>query len=201
MKKTPVSILKSIGILSSLSHKELELLYSYMNTEEYRKGQTLFNEGDTGEIMYIVLSGSVSISVNTPDGKILEIAEITAGNFFGEMSIFDSAVRSATCTPKCDTKVLSLKADDFYEFIKNNPIAGSNIMHRMLKITTLRLNNTGAFLSDMVTWGEQARTRAITDDFTGLYNRRFLDEALEDRFAEAKGEGHYLSVIMIDLDS
>ncbi len=201
MKNTPGGILKSIGILSSLPPKELELLYSYMNTEVYRKGQTLFNEGDAGEIMYIVLSGSVSISVNTPDGKVLEIAEITAGNFFGEMSIFDSTARSATCSPKCDTKVLSLKAGDFYEFIKNNPMAGSNIMHRMLNITTLRLLTTGALLSDMVTWGEQARARAITDDFTGLYNRRFLDEALEDRFAEAKGDGHSLSVIMIDLDN
>jgi len=201
MNKTPISILKSIEILSFLSRKKLELLYSYMNTEKYSKGQTLFNEGDTGEIMYIVISGSVSISVNTPDGKVLEIAEITAGNFFGEMSIFDSAVRSATCTPKCETTVLSLKADDFYEFIKNNPRAGSNIMQQMLKITILRLNNTGALLSDMVTWGEQARTRAITDDFTGLYNRRFLDEALEDRFSEAKGEGHSLSVIMVDLDN
>ncbi|MCK5674146.1 MAG: cyclic nucleotide-binding domain-containing protein, partial [Spirochaetales bacterium] len=159
MNKTPVSILKSIEILSPLSRNELELLYSHMNTEEYRKGETLFNEGDSGEIMYIVLAGSVSISVNTPDGKVLEIAEITAGNFFGEMSIFDSAVRSATCAPKCDTEVLSLKTEDFYNFIKNNPIAGSNIMHRMLKITTLRLNNTGAFLSDMVTWGEKARAR------------------------------------------
>ena len=201
MNRTPVSILRSIEILSPLSRNELELLYSYMNTEKYCKGETLFNEGDSGEVMYIVLSGSVSISVNTPDGKVLEIAEITAGNFFGEMSIFDSAVRSATCSPKLDSSVLSLKAADFYEFIKNNPKAGSNILHRMLKTTTLRLNKTGAFLSDMVTWGEKARARAITDDFTGLYNRRFLDEAIEDRFAEAKDEGHSLSVIMIDLDN
>ncbi len=201
MNKTSINLLKSIEILSSLSSEELELLYFHMNTEEYRKGEILFNEGDSGEIMYIVLSGSVSISVNTPDGKVIEIAEVSAGNFFGEMSIFDSSVRSATCSPKCDTTVLSLKAADFYEFIKNNPIAGSNIMQQMLRITALRLNNTGAFLSDMVTWGEQARTRAITDDFTGLYNRRFLDEAFEDRFAEAKREGKYLSVIMIDLDN
>lgn len=201
MNKTPVNILKSIEILSGLSRKELELLYSYMNTEEYRKGQILFNEGDSGEVMYIVLSGAVSISVNTPDGKVLEIAETSAGNFFGEMSIFDSEVRSATCTPKCDTTVLSLKSVDFYKFIKNNPMSGSNIMQRMLKITIQRLNKTGAFLSDMVTWGEQARTRAITDDFTGLYNRRFFEEAIEDRFAEAKRKDRPLSVIMIDLDN
>jgi len=52
----------------------------------------------------------------------------------------------------------------------------------------------------MVTWGEQARTRAITDDFTGLYNRRFLDDAMEERLAEAKSNGHPVSVVMVDLD-
>lgn len=200
MKRTPVDVLRSIEILSSLSREELDSLYSLMNTEGYLKGQTLFNEGDTGEIMYIILSGSVSISVNLPDGKALEIAEITEGNFFGEMSIFDSAARSATCSPKCNTKVLSLKAGDFYEFIKNKPEAGINIMRRMLNITTMRLEKTGAFLSDMVTWGEQARTRAITDDFTGLYNRRFLDEAIKDRTAEALDKSLPLSIVMIDLD-
>ena len=54
-------------------------------------------------------------------------------------------------------------------------------MHKMLNTLTIRLKNTGAFLSDMVTWGEQARVRAITDDFTGLFNRRFIDEAIEER--------------------
>lgn len=200
MKTTSVEVLRSFDIFSSLSRDELALLYSFMTVEEYCRGHILFNEGDTGKIMYIVLSGSVSISVNTPNGGELEIAEISEGNFFGEMSIFDSASRSATCSAKCDTKVLSLKAEDFYQFINDKPQAGIAIMHRMLNITTLRLQNTGAFLSDMVTWGEQARVRAITDDFTGLYNRRFLDESLEECISEAKSKGHPLSVVMIDLD-
>lgn len=200
MNKTPVEILQSIEILSSLSNKELDSLYSHMNIEKYKEGQVLFNEGEAGEHMYIILSGSVSISVNTPDGKILEIAEITEGNFFGEMSIFDRSVRSATCSPKCFTIVLSLGASDFFEFIKNKPLAGSSIMRKMLNITTLRLQNTGTFLSDMVTWGEAARTRAITDDFTGVYNRRFLDEIIENRISESINNGFSLSYAMIDLD-
>ena len=200
MNKTPIKILRSIEILSSLTDKELDSLYNHMNIEEYNEGQALFNEGDTGEHMYIVLSGSVAISVNTPDGKVLELAEIPEGNFFGEMSIFDRAVRSATCSPKCKTKVLSLGATDFFDFIKNKPLAGSSIMQKMLNITTMRLQNTGAFLSDMVTWGEKARTRAITDDFTGLYNRRFLDEVLENRISESLSYGNPLSFAMIDLD-
>jgi diguanylate cyclase (GGDEF)-like protein len=208
MKKKPplkysqatMDVLGSIKILSTLAHEELMALYSHMTEETYREGQVLFNEGDKGEVMYIVLSGSVSILVNTPSGEIIEIAEIKEGNFLGEMSIFDSAARSATCIPKCDTTVLSLKASNFYEFIKTNPVSGISIMHHMLNTVTFRLINTGAFISEMVTWGEQARVRAITDDFTGLYNRRFLDESMEEQLSEAGTLKQTLSVIMIDLD-
>lgn len=193
--------LQSIEILSSLQPEEVDLFASLLRRESYKKGEALFNEGDAGDTMYIVLSGAVSINVNLADGKTLEIAEITKGNFFGEMSIFDSVPRSATCCPKKDTRVLSLKGSDFYTFIRKYPEAGIKIMHRMLEISSMRLKNTGAFLSDMVTWGEQARTRAITDDFTGLYNRRFLDDAIEDRLAEAKSNGQPVSVVMVDLDN
>src|SRR6056297_3573396 len=146
MAKTPVEVLRSIDILSALSTADLNRLYSLMRTEEYKQGQTLFKEGDTGEIMYIILSGCVSISVHTQDGGVLELAEISEGSFFGEMSIFDSAERSATCTPKSDTVVLTLQAGDFYEFIRKRPAAGISIMQNMLKITTQRLTSTGAFL-------------------------------------------------------
>ena len=93
MNRTPIEILHSIDILSSLNEDELEALYTHMKEESYREGEVLFNEGDDGEIMYIVLSGSVAISVNTRGGESLEIAEITEGNFLGEMSIFDSSAR------------------------------------------------------------------------------------------------------------
>jgi two-component system cell cycle response regulator len=52
----------------------------------------------------------------------------------------------------------------------------------------------------MVEWGEEARRRAITDELTGVYNRRFLDEALKDYFAAARESGKPLSLIMVDLD-
>ena len=200
MAKTPVQVLKSIDILSPLDDEDLNELYELMSTEHFPEGQILFREGDIGEAMYIVLSGSIAITVKAQNGEILELARIPEGSFFGEMSIFDSAKRSATCVPKCDTSVLSLEAKDFYRFIETRPAAGFRVMQHMLKTATRRLTATGAFLSDMVTWGEKARARAITDEYTGLYNRRFLEQAARERLTEAKGRGAALSLLMLDLD-
>ncbi|MDC7239123.1 MAG: cyclic nucleotide-binding domain-containing protein, partial [Spirochaetales bacterium] len=136
MTDDTLRVLRSIKILSNLDHDSLELLYSHMHEEFYRKGESLFQEGDAGDTMYVVIKGVVSIRVSAADGEAIEIAEIPEGNFLGEMSIFDNAPRSATCTPKTDCTVLSLKSEAFYSFIEKNPEAGNSIMHPMLKTIT-----------------------------------------------------------------
>jgi diguanylate cyclase (GGDEF)-like protein len=47
-----------------------------------------------------------------------------------------------------------------------------------------------------VRWGEEARRRAITDELTGVYNRRYLDEAFKEQFALAREKQLPLAVIM-----
>ena len=73
-------------------------------------------------------------------------------------------------------------------------------MHKMLNITKKRLINTNVFLSDMVKWGEGARKRSITDDLSGVYNRRFLEDTLPEVFENTKRKGESLNLIMMDLD-
>jgi diguanylate cyclase (GGDEF)-like protein len=84
--------------------------------------------------------------------------------------------------------------------MENNPEIATRMMYRMLNITTSRLKNTGNFLSDMVQFGETARKRAVTDEFTGLYNRRFLEDAVEEQFSLAKRSKKPLTIAMVDLD-
>jgi diguanylate cyclase (GGDEF)-like protein len=84
--------------------------------------------------------------------------------------------------------------------MKDNPKIAIKIMYKMLNVITQRLQNTGGFLTDMVRWGEDASKRAITDPFTGCYNRRFLDDKLDDFFTTAKNNQQPFSLVMIDLD-
>jgi diguanylate cyclase (GGDEF)-like protein len=198
--KAPLDVLQTIEILSELDRDELRLLHGLMKTVQIEKESTLFQEGEDGDELFIVLSGSVSITVKTPDGQVLPIAVITGGNFFGEMSIFEQAPRSATCRTQENSILLSLSGRDFYAFLQEHPETTLKVMHKMLTITSQRLQETSAFLSEMVTWGEEARRRAVTDEMTGLYNRRFLDDALEERFEEARRQRRALSLVMVDLD-
>jgi diguanylate cyclase (GGDEF)-like protein len=193
-------VLNSLDIFSSLDTEEMLRVEAFMVEREVPENSILFREGEDGQEMYVVLSGTVAITIKTDDGDELEVARAGEGSFFGEMSILEKDVRSATCRTVESCSLLSLNDEGFQSLVQNEPTAAIKIMHRMLNTATTRLQKTGAFLSDMVKWGESARIRAVTDDFTGLYNRRFFDGALADAIAESSRSDAIFSLVMLDLD-
>jgi len=199
--------IKNVEIFSDLSPEEVKKIAARLHLLELNKDTVLFHEGDDGQELFIVSSGKLAASVKTKDGTDLDIVEFEAGNFFGEMSIFEQEPRSATCYTKSASVLQSLHESDLHALIENEPVLAMKIMLRMLSITKNRLDNTGSFLTEMVQWGEAARKRSITDDLTGFFNRRYLDEALpslvqaaRDSLKTADHGGKYLSICMLDLD-
>ncbi len=196
----PVDFLVTVEIFSLLKQEEIMSIAGLFSIHEIDEGEVLFREGDEGNELFIVKSGAVASTIRLPDGGERQIAQFKAGNFFGEMSIFENAPRSATCRSMEKSSLLGLHEKDFYRMIEEYPDIATKIMYRMLNITAQRLRDTGEFLSDMVHWGEAARRRAITDELTGAYNRRFLDDALVSQVELAGNSGRPLSLVMVDLD-
>jgi diguanylate cyclase (GGDEF)-like protein len=192
--------LKKVDVFSLLDPGEIGKIIKSFHLIEVEQGKTLFKEGDDGNELYIVKSGKVAVSIRHSDGVEREIVELKEGDFFGEMSIFENAPRSATCLAKENSVLLMMEEEDFFKLIKSYPSIAIKIMYRMLNITTKRLRDSSGFLTNMVTWGEKARKRSITDELTGVYNRRFLDDALNDYFEAANNSEKPLTVVMADLD-
>ncbi len=197
--------LNEVEIFSDLSAEEIREIAGRLRRLELKRDTVLFYEGDEGQELYIVRSGKLAVSVKTEDGSDLDIAQFGPGDFFGEMSIFEHEPRSATCYTKTTTVLQSLHESDLLALIENNPELAMKIMLRMLTITKGRLDNTGSFLTEMVQWGEAAKRRSITDDLTGFFNRRYLDEALPSLVQTAResgkdGDRNHLSICMLDLD-
>jgi len=96
-------------------------------------GQALFKEGEPGELMYILISGTAEISVNN---KLMETA--TAGAVLGEMAMIDEGVRSATVTAKTDCKFLEIGHKRFSFLIQETP----NFAVHIMKVIAKRLRKT-----------------------------------------------------------
>lgn len=77
---------------------------------------------------------------------------------------------------------------------------GSRMLASMAKVMAGWLDEASGFLTDLVRWGETARKRAVTDELSGLFNRRFIEEASRSRFARNSSEPPLCSALMLDLD-
>ena len=194
------AILSRIGIFGDLDAAELKAVADRMNRHLGKSGDLLFAEGDSGDELYVVISGTVAVTVALKDGGELKLSEIGAGSFFGEMSLVERAVRSASCRLIEDGEFLSLDSGDFEALRKERPSIAVKVLRRMIRITAERLQRTNGFLSQLVQWGEAARKRAVTDEATGVFNRRFHDESFEALFSRSQVEGKSFSYAMFDLD-
>lgn len=195
-----VDLLRNVAIFSSLDADELSIVRDHLEDVACDPEQAVFHERDDGNDLFIVHEGAVTIRVRTPEGVDVDLATLGQGDFFGEMALFEDAPRSATCVMTEGGRLFRLRRSDFFSLMEKHPDASIKVMSKMASITAGRLQNTSAFLTDLVQWGESARRRAITDDLTGLHNRRYLDDALDEHVAQARVKGTSLSLIMMDLD-
>ncbi|PCI55931.1 MAG: cyclic nucleotide-binding protein [Alphaproteobacteria bacterium] len=79
----------------------------------FREGDIIMRQGELGESAYIIEEGFVEISLEKPDGERLVVATRGTGAIIGEMSLIDSAPRTATVTAKNDCVLLEITKDDF----------------------------------------------------------------------------------------
>lgn len=77
------------------------------NSLTFKKGETIFKEGDVGDVMYIIKSGRVEIVKNVNDEELV-LATLDANSFFGEMALFGDKKRSATVRAVDNTQMISI---------------------------------------------------------------------------------------------
>jgi diguanylate cyclase (GGDEF)-like protein len=188
------------SLFTQMSALEFNALTAFMERRRIKEGDVLFHEGDAGEEMFILLSGVLSASVCQSDGTQRWIFDVLPGDFLGEMSIIAHESRSATIIAKEDSDVMVLQGIDFYRIIFEHPVIGVKMLTAIGDVQNIWLDQSSRHLKDLMRWGETARRRAITDELTGLYNRRFLEESLKDRFAHGSVGFRKMSLMMMDLD-
>ena len=115
----------------------IELFGHETNLKTFAAGQILFNEGEPGDLMYVLISGTASISVS---GKIVEFAEV--GAIVGEMGMIDEGHRSATVKAKTDCTFLPIDRNRFNHLVLHTPGFAQHVM----RVIADRLRRTDARL-------------------------------------------------------
>jgi CRP/FNR family cyclic AMP-dependent transcriptional regulator len=122
--------IRQLGLFSTLKARELRVIDDLLQERRYLKDEIVFDEGEEGQTLYIVLSGTVLIC-RQGEPETGRIAEVPAGVVFGELALLDGAPRSAQARAAEDCVLASLSRADFKDLVETNAIIASKIAYRL----------------------------------------------------------------------
>jgi CRP-like cAMP-binding protein len=122
-----VGILGAVPLFSGLDRESLERISGIARRRRYDRGCPIFFEGEPGGSLLIIAAGAVKIFKVSEDGREKTLAILKAGDFFGEMSIFDGAPRSAAAQALSSCEVLVIDREAFLALMKSAPELATDI--------------------------------------------------------------------------
>ncbi len=130
MAQPSTDLLQRVPLFADLDRRELSQLAQSFKTREFAAGEILASEGQSGVGFFVIESGEASVSV-----RDVAVAQLKAGDYFGEVALIDEGARTATVTADTDMVCHGMT---FWEF---RPIveANSQIAWKLLQALAKRL--------------------------------------------------------------
>ncbi len=138
-----LDLLRSIPMFASLSEDDLTALSTTVASRDFKAGAMIFALGDAGNAMYIVVRGDVNIHLPGQASQRISLKDISRGEYFGELALFDAKPRSASAVATTDAQLLELKHDTLTRYLERRPAAAMAILRTMSE----RLRETNELLS------------------------------------------------------
>jgi CRP-like cAMP-binding protein len=117
-----------------------------MRVYRSHNGQAILREGDHGDFMLLIVSGTVDIFKQGADGERQLMTSVAAGMTLGEMSMVDGEPRFATCVATDTVLFAVLTRDAMASIIVEQPSLGTKILIVLVTMLTQRLRQTSARL-------------------------------------------------------
>jgi CRP/FNR family transcriptional regulator len=114
-------LLSGTEVFAGLEPRELDEVAKVAVPRSWERGEILFREGDPGDTCYLIRSGAVLLTREHQDGRLVALAELRAGDLFGELAMFRGETRSATAEAIEDTSAVALLAGDVQRQVRRNP--------------------------------------------------------------------------------
>jgi CRP/FNR family transcriptional regulator, cyclic AMP receptor protein len=165
-------VVRQAPLFAALDDEAAGALRSTMTRVDLLRSEILFNEGEPGDRLYVIVDGKVKLGRTSGDGRENLLAVLGPGEMFGELSLFDPGPRNATVTAVADTMLIGLGNDDLVTWLSGRP----DVARQLLRALARRLRRTNESLADLV-----------FSDVPGRVAKALLD--LSERFGQPTDDG------------
>jgi CRP/FNR family transcriptional regulator, cyclic AMP receptor protein len=176
------ALLARIPLFESLTKDDIVALSARVEEIVYDGGAVIFRQGETGSSLFVIEDGEVEISHGEGKTRIV-LANLFPGQYFGELSLFDGAPRSATATALKKTGAIRLDRDDLVDFVNKNPAAALRIIAEMGD----RLRQTNELMSRQV-------SRNVLEE---AEERSTVGQRISDRVAAFGGSWPFIIIFAV----
>jgi HEAT repeat protein len=115
-----ILFLRRVPLFANLSPADLKQIAAIAQEETFSDGTQILEEGETGDVMFIIVSGDVRVT-SQKNGKEVELARRTAGDSVGEMAIISREPRTATLTALGNVRTLCIDQKSFEALLRDRP--------------------------------------------------------------------------------
>ena len=136
-QKPRLQSLKSVVLFKDLSWRELGMVDDLLHERRYLADEVIFDEGEEGQGLFVVLEGRIKISrAGVQQQSLLEFGP---GSFFGEVALLDQSVRTAQARALEDTHIVALFRAEFYSLLQTHSAIASRISFQLARVLAARL--------------------------------------------------------------
>lgn len=167
-------LLSGVPLFSSLSDKELNELAVISAKRKYAKDEFIIMQGDEGGSFFIILSGRVKVLINSPNGREVTLAILSENDYFGEMSLIDGSIRSASVAAMQNTELLTINHVDFNAYLIRFP----EVSIKLLKSFMSRLRSADRQIEHLALHSIKGRLARLLLDWVIEYGN-IKNEAVE----------------------
>ncbi len=161
--------LRESGIWATLSEPVLHAVAGAMQPATYPSGEFIIRHGEPGRHLHVLTSGQAEVRVRATSGTVINVATLSAGACFGEMSLLSGDVTSADVVASTDCETLTLDRLTFEALVADQP----RLLREFVRMVSRRLRD-----SNVAMGAAQEREKELT---------RFLQEARTEQHDEFVG--------------
>ncbi len=168
-----------------------------MTEKQFKKGDVIFREGDTGDTLYQIKDGVVSIYAAYGESDQQLLVELGKDQFFGEMAVIEAYPRSATAVAKEDVNAIEIGCGQISDYFKNEPDRIIDIMKSLggrLRDLTADYGDVSATIKELGASEGQEQSAGLVDKikkFAGVYKRsKAADTISQETLRKLSQSGH-----------